>query len=92
MVGLLIGSKHGYATNSPARQSKSEAMLTEAKKCLDKARAHLKLDPSSEKEILCELYTHFEDRVEELEASGLSEEEAVRGSSPKFGSLKTVAR
>ena len=91
MVGLLIGSKHGYATNSQPGIGKSEVMLTEAKKCLDKARAHLKLDPSSEKEILCELYTHFEDRAEELEASGLSEEEAVRVAAREFGSLKTVA-
>ncbi len=65
-------------------------MLTEAKKRLDKARAHLKLDPTSEKEVLCELYTHFEDRVEELEASGLSEEEAVPVAAREFGSLKAV--
>lgn len=65
-------------------------MLTEAKNWLDSARAHLKLDPSSEQEILCELYTHFEDRVAELEESGMSVEEATRIASREFGSVETV--
>lgn len=65
-------------------------MLTGAKERLDRARAYLKLDPASEKEILCELYTHFEDRVEELEASGLSEEESVHLATREFGSLETI--
>jgi hypothetical protein len=65
-------------------------MLTEAKHRLDGARAHLKLDPSSEEEILCELYTHFEDRVADLEDSGMSVEEATRIASREFGSVETV--
>lgn len=66
-------------------------MLDGAQRFLNNVRSHLKLDPSSEKEILCELYTHFEDRVEELEGSGLTEEEATRVASREFGPSKKVA-
>ena len=65
--------------------------LVEPKRCLNRARAYLRLDPSSEREILSELYTHFEDRVEELKGSGFSEEEAIRIAARDFGSLKAVA-
>ncbi len=65
-------------------------MLAQRKKCLDGVRRHLKLSPPAEREILCELYTHFEDRAEELEASGLSEEEAAATAASEFGSLTEV--
>jgi hypothetical protein len=65
-------------------------MLAEPKKCLDGVRRQLKLAPSAEREILCELYTHFEDRAEELEAGGLSEEEAAATAAREFGSLTAV--
>ncbi|MBM4443827.1 MAG: hypothetical protein FJ020_00815 [Chloroflexi bacterium] len=65
-------------------------MRAEPKKLLDAGRRHLKLAPSAEREILCELYTHLDDRVEELEASGLSEEEAVAAAAREFGSLTAV--
>ncbi len=66
-------------------------MLTELRHHLDRIRANLKLDSSSEKEILCELYTHFEDRVEELKEAGFSEEEATKAAAQHFGPLKAVA-
>lgn len=66
-------------------------MLTELRYYLNNIRASLKLDPSSEKEILCELYTHFEDRVEELKEEGFSEEEATKAAAQYFGPLKAVA-
>ncbi len=66
-------------------------MLSGPQKLLNNIKLQLKLDPSSEKEILCELYTHFEDRVEELEESGLTEEEATRVASREFGPSKKVA-
>jgi hypothetical protein len=65
-------------------------MLAEAKKRLEGVRRHLKLAASAEGEILCELYTHFEDRAEELEASGLSEDEAAEAAAREFGSLRAV--
>lgn len=66
-------------------------MLTELRHHLDRIRANLKLDSSSEKEILCELYTHFEDRVEELKEAGFSEEEATKAAAQYFGPFKAVA-
>jgi hypothetical protein len=67
-------------------------MLGGVKDYLGAARLQLRLDPSSEREILSELYTHFEDRVEELEQSGMSEDDAVRRASVEFGPLRRVAR
>jgi hypothetical protein len=66
-------------------------MLGEVKEFLNSVRLQLKLDPSSAKEILSELYTHFEDRVEDLQESGFTEEEATRIASQEFGSSKKVA-
>jgi hypothetical protein len=66
-------------------------MLGQVKEFLNSVRLQLKLDPSSAKEILSELYTHFEDRVEDLQESGFTEEEATRIASQEFGSSKKVA-
>jgi len=66
-------------------------MLGEVKEFLNSVRLQLKLDPSSAKDIVSELYTHFEDRVEELQESGFTEEEATRIASQEFGSSKKVA-
>lgn len=66
-------------------------MLYEVKSFLNTVRLQLRLDPSSEKEILSELYGHFEDRVEELQESGLSEEEAIAVASREFGPSQKVA-
>jgi len=66
-------------------------MLGEIKSLLNSVRLQLKLDPSSEREILSELYTHFEDRVEELQETGLTEGEAIQVASQEFGPSKKVA-
>ncbi len=66
-------------------------MLGEVREFLNGVRLQLKLDSSSEKEILSELYAHFEDRVEDLQESGLTEEEATRIASREFGPSKEVA-
>lgn len=66
-------------------------MLGEVKEFLNSLRLQLKLDSSSEKEILSELYAHFEDRVEELQESGLTEKEATRIASREFGPSNKVA-
>src|SRR5512136_2666723 len=66
-------------------------MLSEVKRFLNTVRLQLKLDSFSEKEILTELYTHFEDRVEELEESGLSEAEATAMAAREFGPSQKVA-
>ena len=66
-------------------------MSTELRGYLENIRAQLRLAPSSEKEILGEIYTHFEERVIELREAGLSEEEAVEEAARCFGSAKAIA-
>jgi len=66
-------------------------MLGEVKSFLNTVRLQMKLDSSSEKEILTELYNHFEDRVQELQESGFSEEEATAMASREFGPSQKVA-
>ncbi len=59
---------------------------------LDSVRDNLRLAPSSEREVISELETHIEDRVQELEAAGLSEEEAANTCIRLLGSARLVAR
>ena len=59
---------------------------------LDSIRDNLRLDPSSEKEIITELEAHIEDRFQELRETGLSEEEATNDCLNLLGSAKLVAR
>jgi hypothetical protein len=66
-------------------------MLGEVKQFLNGVRLQLKLDSSSEREILSELYAHIEDRVEDLQESGLSEEEATAIASREFGPSQKLA-
>jgi len=59
---------------------------------LDDVRDNLRLDLASETEVIRELQTHIEDKVEEMKADGLSEEEATKVCLRVFGSAKLVAR
>ena len=52
-------------------------MTTVLSHYLDSVRYNLRLDFSSEKEILHELQAHIEDKLQELKETGLSEEEAA---------------
>jgi hypothetical protein len=67
-------------------------MREELKGYLDNIRARLRVDPSSKKEIIKEIYTHLEDKIEELCHRGLSEEEAIRHALQSFGPPQSVAR
>ena len=67
-------------------------MPTEREHFLDSIKAEMKLSPSSEREILHELATHFEERVEELKGEGLSEEEAAERAAQYLGSAKAIAK
>jgi len=67
-------------------------MLTVLSNYLESIRDNLRLDHSSEKEVIQELETHIEDEVEELRESGLSEEEAADTCLTLLGSAKMVAR
>jgi len=59
---------------------------------VDSIRDNLRLDTSSEREVLNELETHIEDEFRELREAGLSEEDAANTCIKFLGSAKLVAR
>jgi hypothetical protein len=59
---------------------------------LETIRSRLRLDPSSEGEIVREFYTHLEDRASDLRREGLGEEEATMAAARSFGSPQAIAR
>jgi len=67
-------------------------MTTALSHYLDSIRDHLRLDLSDEREVISELETHIEDRLQELKDNGLSEEEAASTCVRLLGSAKLVAR
>jgi len=67
-------------------------LATALNRYLDDLRNKLRLDPSSEKEIIDELETHVEDRFQEMRDAGLSDEEAANKCVGLLGSAKLVAR
>ena len=52
----------------------------------------LRLDPLAKREVIKELETHIEDRLDELQKNGLSEEEAADTCVKLLGSAKQIAR
>jgi hypothetical protein len=58
---------------------------------LDSVKKSLRLEPSDEREVINELETHIEDKLEELREAGLSEEEAAQSCVELLGSAQTVA-
>jgi hypothetical protein len=67
-------------------------VATAVSQYLDDVRDNLRLDLASETEVIHELQTHIEDKVAEMKAGGLSEEEATKVCLRVFGSAKLVAR
>ena len=59
---------------------------------LDQVRTHLHLDPLTERRVISELATHFQEKLSDLRSSGLAEEEASREAIASFGQPKTIAR
>jgi uncharacterized membrane protein len=59
---------------------------------LDSVRENLRLDRSTEQEVIQELESHIEDELQELKETGLSDEEAARTCLSLLGSAKLVAR
>ena len=53
-------------------------MLPEVRNYLDDVRSHLHLDPVTEKQIIDELYTYFQEKVAELEENGVCEKDATK--------------
>ncbi len=58
---------------------------------LEQISIHLRLNPLREKQVLRELYTHLEDRVQEFEDGGRPRAEAVEEATRTFGSPLLVA-
>ena len=67
-------------------------MATVLSHYLDNIRDNLRIDPSSEREVISELEAHIEDRLQELRETGLSEEEATENCLSLLGSANLVAR
>lgn len=67
-------------------------MVTALSHYLDRVRENLRLDRSTEREVIQELETHIEDELQELREAGLSEEEAAQACLSLMGSAKMVAR
>ncbi len=59
---------------------------------LDSVRENLRLGLSIEREVISELKTHVEDRLDEMRKAGLSEEEAAITCIKLLGSAKLLAR
>jgi hypothetical protein len=67
-------------------------MQPEAKNYLDEVRLHLRLDPAIERRIIRELYTDFQDRVTEVQTSGLSERDATKAAIGALGRARVIAQ
>jgi hypothetical protein len=67
-------------------------MLPEIREYLDDVRAHLHLDPVTERHVIVELHTYFQEKMDELQEKGLTEEESARESVRSFGRPRVVAR
>lgn len=67
-------------------------MQREVAAYLDDVRSHLHLDPRTERRVISELSTHFEEKVGDLREQGLTEEEAARAALSSFGEARSIAR
>ena len=67
-------------------------MTPELTQYLESIRCTSKLSSSDEREIISELETHIEDKLQELKDEGLSEEEAIETCLGQLGSPASVAR
>ena len=67
-------------------------MATALSHYLNSVRANSRLDLPSEREVITELETHIEDKLDELKETGLSEEEAANTCLDLLGPAKLVAR
>ncbi|MFQ5934065.1 MAG: hypothetical protein ACE5KI_05425 [Dehalococcoidia bacterium] len=67
-------------------------MLPELDEYLERVKSHLHLDPETERLIILELRSYFEEKAQELHGYGLSEREAIRSAIDSFGRPRSVAR
>ena len=67
-------------------------MRPEVSSYLDEVQAHLHLDPLTERRVINELSTHFEEKVCDLALQGVREDDAVRDALKSFGDARNIAR
>jgi hypothetical protein len=67
-------------------------MQSQVSDYLEEVRAHLHLDPRTEKRVINELTTHFEEKLSDLGSQGVPEEEAARVALDSFGDARWIAR
>lgn len=67
-------------------------MPSEIDSYLAEVRAHLHLAPSTERRVIGELASHFEEKLSDLRSEGFSEGEAVREAIAAFGGARSIAR
>lgn len=67
-------------------------MSIRIKDFLEELKSYLKLDPLTEKQIIKELSTYFQDKMEEFKGKGLSENEAIRAAIESFGRARNIAK
>jgi hypothetical protein len=67
-------------------------MAAEVDSYLAEVRSHLHLDPSVERRVIGELASHFDDKLCDLRADGMSEPEAIREAIASFGGARSIAR
>jgi hypothetical protein len=67
-------------------------MPAEVDSYLSEVRSHLHLDSSVEQRVIGELSSHFDDKLRDLRAEGMSEREAVREAIASFGGARSIAR
>lgn len=67
-------------------------MLPEVKDYLDEVKSHLHLDPATEMQVMRELYDYFQEKISELQETGLSEKEATKAAIQCCGRTRVIAR
>jgi len=67
-------------------------MLPKIRNYLEEIRSHLHLDPLTEKRVIGELNTYFQEKMAELQEQGISERDATREAIRSFGRARVVAR
>ncbi|MCH7552605.1 MAG: hypothetical protein IIC82_01210, partial [Chloroflexi bacterium] len=67
-------------------------MVPELVKYFEDLSVHLRLSPVKERELIREMHTHLEDRIQDLQEQGRSRAEAVEEATRGFGRPETVAK
>ncbi len=67
-------------------------MLPEIRSYLEDVKSHLYLDPATERWIIRDLYSYFQEKIGELQETGLSEEDSAKVAIESCGRPRVIAR